>query len=179
MPLYNVASKFVLKCVRLYLTAYFCQAGWPVVNRLKEGALRAWTCVSPDKPFSCSGQITKWTYKTSYSKPFRAIIFRPVTDSDTMFKIVGINDIAAGVVNKPVVYSVPEADRITVQEGDVIGWFFEEGVLLHDGGSSTIVRWVSGVDIATGQIVDINGGHGMREYSIEATVIGKRSYCYR
>ncbi|XP_072033322.1 uncharacterized protein [Amphiura filiformis] len=129
--------------------------------------------VSPDKPFLCRGQVTRWTYQGKSSETFRAIVFRPVEGSVTQFQIVGINDIPAGAVDTPVNYVVPENDRITVTKGDVIGWSFGGGVITHNGGGSYNVRWVGGnlhASLVVNQIVDINDGMGVREYSIEATV---------
>ena len=132
-----------------------------------------WIMVAQDIRL-CSGQVTKWTYQGTTSLSFRAIIFRPVIYSDTTFTIVGINDIPAGPASAPVVYSVPEDDRIVVEEGDLIGWSFESGVLtMTPYRGTTKVRWVGGnpsAGLVTGQVVDINSGVQIREYSIRATV---------
>ncbi|XP_072033325.1 uncharacterized protein [Amphiura filiformis] len=129
--------------------------------------------VSPDKPFLCSGQVTKWTYQGESSASFRAIVFRPIEGSVTQFQIVGINDIPAGAVDTPVNYVVPEDERITVTYGDVIGWSFGGGVITYNLGGSYNVRWVGGylhASLVVDQIVNINSGVEVREYSIEATV---------
>jgi hypothetical protein len=129
--------------------------------------------VSPNQQFLCGGQVTKWTYQGKYSRPFRAIVFRPIEDSSTEFRIVGINDVPAGAANTQVVYSVPERERITVNIGDVIGWSFGDGVITYNGGGNFLVRWLGGnlhTSLEVNQQVNINGGAGQREYSIEATV---------
>ncbi len=135
--------------------------------------IAGWTMVAPDNRL-CSGQVTKWTYQGKTSLPFRAIIFRPVKDSDTSFTIVGINEIPKDAADTNVVYKVPEDDRITVQEGDVIGWSFEGGVITWNPGGATKVRWVGGYLnarlVVTDREVDINTGVEAREYSILATV---------
>ena len=152
-------------------TTDLCEAGWPIVNRYGPDNYGL-TMVTSDKSL-CSGQVTTWTYQGKVSLPFRAVIFRPLTDSDTQFKVVGINHIPAGAANTPVIYSVPEADRITVQDGDVIGWTSGNAVITWNFGETTIVRWVGGnlhVGLAADQIIDINAGYQAREYSIRATV---------
>ncbi|XP_072033285.1 uncharacterized protein [Amphiura filiformis] len=155
-----------------YYGADVCSTGWPVINR--DGPDSAgWTFVAQDNPFLCSGQVTSWTYQGKFSGSFRAIVFRPVEGSLTQFQIVGINDIPAGAVNTPVNYVIPENERITVKYGDVIGWSFGSGVITYNGGGSYNLRWVGGylhASLVVDQIVNINGGAGAREYSIEATV---------
>ncbi len=148
-----------------------CEAGWPVVSRHGPD-VDGYTMVALDKRL-CSGQVTKWTYQGKHSSPFRAIIFRPVPDSVTIFKIVGINDIPAGNVNTPVVYRVPKADRITVKEGDMIGWSFGTGVLTYNRGGGSTIRYVGGnqhADLVANNTIDIDLGPKSREYSIKATV---------
>ncbi|XP_072048084.1 uncharacterized protein [Amphiura filiformis] len=149
-----------------------CATGWPIVNRRGPDS-NGWTMASPDQKFTCSGQVTAWKYQGKFSRPFRAIVFRPTGGAVTEFEIVGINDIPAGAVNTPVNYVVPESDRITVAIGDVIGWSFGGGVITYNGGGSYKVRWVGGnlhAGLAATQNVNINGGVQQREYSIEATV---------
>ena len=153
-----------------------CNAGWPVVGRTEGPDSSGFTMVAPTKRL-CSGQLTMWTYQGTSSTPFRAIIFRRVGGSQTQFKIVGINDIPAGAANVPIVYSVPEADRITVKEGDVIGWSFQDGFLTYDQeelySHVSEIRWIGGnlyTDLMTGQILKMPGYPFYREYSIKATV---------
>ncbi|XP_072032975.1 uncharacterized protein [Amphiura filiformis] len=155
-----------------YYEADVCRTGWPIENRAGPDG-NGYTMVSPDKPFLCSGQVTRWTYQGKASRSFRAIVFRPVMGSVTQFQIVGINDIPAGAVNTPVNYIVPENERITVTYGDVIGWSFGGGVITYNGGGSYNVRWVGGnlhASLVVDQILNINDGAQLREYSIEATV---------
>ena len=152
-------------------TVAVCEAGWPIISRGGPDSA-GWTMVSPDIPH-CSGQVTEWTYQGRRSRAFRAIIFRPVPDTDTQFQIVGINDIPEGPSNTPIVYRVPVADRITVQEGDVIGWSHGDGVLTYNTRGTYNVRWLGGNlhdGLETDQILDINTGVQEREYSIAATV---------
>ena len=129
--------------------------------------------VSPDQQFLCNGQVTEWRYQGKTSYAFRAIVWRPVDDSDTQFRIVGINDIPVGAANTPVIYTVPESERITVRAGDVIGWSFGESVLTFNGGGHYRVRWVGGNlhgSLQVNEVRDINSGVEEREYSIAATV---------
>ncbi len=152
-----------------------CNAGWPVANRIEGPDNSGLTMVATTKRL-CSGQLTTWTYQGKISAPFRAIIFRPAEGSKTQFKIVGINDIPAGAVNVSVVYSVPKADRITVHEGDVIGWSFGDGFLTFDTEERhsmvSAINWIGGnlyAGLITGMIVKMNN-KWYREYSIKATV---------
>ena len=129
--------------------------------------------VSPERPFLCNDQVTVWQYQGKNSNAFRAVIWRPIDDSATQFRIVGINDIPAGPVNTPVTYTVPENQRITVNAGDVIGWSFGDSVLAYNPGGSYRVRWLGGNlhgSLQANQVRDINSGVGAREYSIAATV---------
>ena len=129
--------------------------------------------VSPDQSFRCNGQVTEWQYQAKTSNGFRAIVWRPVDESATKFRIVGINDIPAGAVNTPVTYSVPLNQSIRVQFGDVIGWSFGAGVLTYNVGGGYRVRWVGGNlhgSLAVNQERVIGGGVQEREYSIAAVV---------
>ena len=129
--------------------------------------------VSPDQKFSCSGQVKEWRYQGKKSHGFRAIVWRPVDRSATKFRIVGINNIPAGPINKVVSYTVPKNERITVKAGDVIGWSFGASVLTYNGGGSFRVRWVGGNlhgSLKANQERDIRGGVQKREYSIVAEV---------
>ena len=133
--------------------------------------------VSPAKTFSCEGQVIEWQYYGKASRPFKAIVWRPVEGSDIQFQIVGINVIPAGATNTPVTYTVPDNELIIVKAGDMIGWS-HEGVVPYNGGGGTRVRWLKGhlyASLDVGQVHDINYGTGDREYSIAATVrtVGK------
>ena len=153
-----------------------CNAGWPVVGRIEGPDNSGFTMVAPTKRL-CSGQLTMWTYQGKFASSFRAIVFRPVEGSQTKFKIVGMNDIPAAAANIPVVYSVPKADRIIVQEGEVIGWSFRDGFLTfdHEEKRSFVseVRGVGGnlyANLTSGQILEMDRNRLFREYSIKATV---------
>ncbi len=128
--------------------------------------------VASDKRL-CSGRVTKWTYQGAYSRPFQAIVFRRYLCSDNTFKVVGINEIPAGAANTPVEYTVPEADRITVQNGDVIGWSFGEGLIEYNYGGTANVQFIHNTNLhaslVTGLTVDFKRVQ-KREYSIHATV---------
>ncbi|XP_071955155.1 uncharacterized protein [Antedon mediterranea] len=152
--------------------AGYCSAGWQIKHRGGPDS-NGWTMVSPDQKFSCSGQVTSWSYQGKKSAPFRAIVFRKIDGSNTQFKVVGINDIPAGAVNAEVTYIVPESERIAVELGDVIGWSFDQGVLTFNGGGDSLVRWAGGnlhAKLVNDQVLDIKNGVGKREYSIEAQV---------
>ncbi len=134
------------------------------------------TMVAPEKRIRCNGKVTIWTYDGKYSRPFRAIIFRPVEGSQTQFKIIGINDIPAGTANGLVYYSVPEANQISVKYGDVIGWSSGDSVITFNTDQRRVspVWWLSGNlhdDLVTDQILDFNSGNERRAYSIEAYAI--------
>ena len=129
--------------------------------------------VAIDKTFACAGKITAWRYQAKFSNPFRAIVWRPIPRTSTQFKIIGINDIPAGRVNTPVSFTVPRAEQITVQRGDVIGWSFRAPSLTFDEGGSTRVLYLRGhisSYLKENQIRYINQGFYQREYSIEAVV---------
>ena len=129
--------------------------------------------ISPDQKFFCGGQVTEWRYQGKHADGFRAIVWRPVDDSGTQFRIVGINDIPAGPINSPVTYIVPRSQRITVNAGDMIGWSFGAEVLAFDYGGTHSVRWLGGNlhgNLHANQELNINGGVGEREYSIAAFV---------
>ena len=139
--------------------------------------------VSPDQQFYCHGQVTQWRYIGHTSKPFRAIVWRPVYDATTttVFEIVGINDIPAGAINKPVTYNVPQSKHITVKPGDMIGWSYKASVLRYDLGGTHRVRWIGG-NKYTG--LEVNQPHNIsknveeRAYSIQAIVANSGNYIY-
>ena len=149
-----------------------CYSGWQLKNRGGPDS-SGWTMVSPDKKFKCSGAITMWRWRAKRnSNPFRAIVWRPVGGSDTKFKIVGINNIPAQK-GKVGTYLVPKFEQIKAQVGDVIGWSFGRSTLTYNGGGRARVRWVGGslhTGLEVGQEVNIRGGVGKREYSIEAAI---------
>ena len=149
-----------------------CKAGWPVIYRpLVDSA--GWTMASPDQQLLCNGQVTAWTFQCKNYNPFRAIVWRPINGSATKFRIVGINDIPASPVYTPVVYTVPDNQRITVSSGDVIGWSFGDSVLAYNSGGAYRVRWLGGNlhgSLQVNQVRDINTGVEYRQYSIAAMV---------
>ena len=170
---------FFLKVFHLLLNVNIldriCTAGWPITNR-EDYDSAGWTMVSPDQQFLCNGQVIEWRYQGKTSNAFQAIVWRSVDDSDTQFRIVGINEIPAvpaGAVNTPVIYSVPESERITVKAGDVIGWSFGESVLTYNVGGHYRVGWLVRNllgSIQVNQVYDINSAVEERDYSIAATV---------
>ena len=74
-----------------------CTVGWPIINR-KGSDVNAKTVVVIGQPIKCDGFISKWQYQVKTSKPFRAIIWRPVPKYNNRFKVVGMNNIPAGIV---------------------------------------------------------------------------------
>ncbi len=151
-----------------------CEVGWPVENR---GDIdnRGFTMVAPDKRL-CRGQVTKWIYQRNTSSTILAIVFRPTLGSNTTFQIIGINSIYGTYVvpkGTPTTYEVPFYERIRVQEGDVIGWSSDYGVIPYDVGGASNIRWIDQRNrLEVGQIVDIGAGVQKREYSIKAVVEG-------
>ena len=82
-----------------------------------------WTFVSPAKNITCNGEVIEWRYLLNVLRPFQAVIWRPIEAFPSKFKVVGINDIPKGtVINEEIIYSVPKKERISVKEGDMIGW---------------------------------------------------------
>ncbi len=150
-----------------------CEVGWPIENR-GEIDVQGVTLVAPDKRL-CRGQVTKWIYQRNIPQMFQAIVFRPTLNgSDTEFKIIGINKIYGTDVQTgtPVTYEVQLHERITVQEGDVIGWSSDDGVIPFNNGGTNI-RWIRKRDrIVTGETVNIRARVQEREYSIKAVVEG-------
>ncbi len=157
------------------ITAFTCKTGWLVAENRPDLDSNGLTMVAPEKRIRCNGKVTMWTYQGKYSRPFRAIIFRPVEGSQTQFKIVGINDIPAGAASNGLVYySVPESYQISVNYGDVIGWSSGDSVItFRTSHRVSLIRWLGGylhADLVPDQILDFNSEF-LREYSIEAYVI--------
>lgn len=158
-------------CASLFSIDIACSTGWPRQNRGRNDG-PGWTMVSPVKKFSCDGQVIEWQYYSKASSPFKAIVWRPIEDSDTQFQIVGVNIIPAGALNTEVTYTVPDNELITVKSGDLIGWS-HEGVVPFNTGGGTRVRFVGGhlyANLVVGLVQTINQGVEDREYSIAATV---------
>ena len=93
--------------------------GWNSAPR-KKFDTAGWTVIFSGKPIPCDGEISQWMYWATVSKPLRAVVWRP-TNAVTVYTVVGINDIPAGVINEAAVYIVPKDQRIEVRQGDVIG----------------------------------------------------------
>ncbi len=104
----------------------------------------------------------------------------------TKYSVVGINTIDFSYpANQEVVYTVPDNEHITVRAGDIIGWaFLSESVALQftntNEGTQVFRKRdpdISGLllqdSLAEGDIVDINFGGILRDYSIKATVLGE------
>ncbi len=160
-----------------------CEVGWPVENREKVDN-RGFTMVAPDKRL-CRGHVTKWIYQRNISQvlasksDFQAIVFRPILGSGTEFKIIGITSISGRYVQTgtPVIYKVPLYQRIEVEEGDVIGWSTDNGIIPYNVGGPSNIRLIdlrNGLEI--GQKVDIKARVQKREYSIKAVVEGMIYY---
>ncbi|XP_072046221.1 hyalin-like [Amphiura filiformis] len=151
-----------------------CDQGWPILpyNRGNNDG-HGYTIVS-SKEFSCYGYVTQWSWYAKYSsRPFRAVVWRPVSGYSSRFKIVGINDIPSKSQGSET-FTVPESQRITVEPGDVIGWSFQYHTIRYDTGGSDLVHWRSGnlySSLQVNQIQDFNEGIGFRQYSIRATVL--------
>ena len=152
-----------------------CRTGWPI--QLRGGPdNNGWTVVAPDKQFSCNGNVIEWHYLGKSANGFKAIVWRPINDSDTYFKIVGINVIPEGPIDIPVTYVVPENEQIMVMPGDMIGWSFGPGVLSYNGGGGYRIRKTKGnlySSLSVSEVYDLSEYSAHREYSIAATVITK------
>ena len=162
------------------------QVGWEIVVPARDnpGEMDGdnSVIVAPNKRIDGigSGKVTAWVYKGEFEGPFRAIIFRPDENSDTRFEVVGFNDIPSnevGVIN----YEVPEADRIEVQDGDVIGWSHQQAVFQYDnGGPDNILYRNSALQVGEQNVTFDNSD--FRQYSIEAVVkannFGGRAYYF-
>ena len=155
-----------------------CNAGWPIQNRefLDSGD---WTVVAPDHQFSCYGQVTQWHYLGKTTNGFKAIVWRPSSGSNTLYEVVGINDIPAGPVDIPAIYPVPERERIAVMPGDMIGFSFGPGVISFDVGGDYKINKTSGnlhATLQAGQVHDLSQYSFHREYSIAASVLKNGKY---
>ena len=152
-----------------------CRTGWPIQVRSRPDN-PDWTAVSPNKQFSCYGNVIEWRYLGKSANGFKAIVWRPINDSDTLFKIIGINDIPAGPIGIPVTYVVPENEQISVMPGDMIGWSFGPGVISYNGGGDYRIRKTKGnlyLSLSVSELYDLSEYSAYREYSIAATVITK------
>ena len=120
MSILRASIQYITLLKHLFLSIEQCSAGWEVRNRdhVDNGGR---TMVSPNNPFNCTGTITEWQYRSKHNHPFKAIVWRPLNSTYNKFKIVGINEIPAGVKDENVVHVVPECERIEVRSGDVIG----------------------------------------------------------
>ena len=103
------------------LTASKLEVGWPVIDRPYPGNSENQMWITPvECPYD--GVVTHWRYWRSRSVPIRFMVFRNVDtpSSDTLYDIIGINDIPEGDTNQALTYQVPDDERISVLAGDVI-----------------------------------------------------------
>ena len=147
--------------------------------------------VSPDQEFTCDGEISEWRYWPKTTNPFKAVVWRPTRGNqkgrrdrkrrqvggparELEFDIVGINDIPeAEDTDMAVTYTVPEDERITVQEGDVMGWSFDAASIAWNTGGNDTVFWLPDIheDLAVDQTHEFEiSKSDPREYSIQAVV---------
>ena len=149
--------------------------GWAVRSRAGPDTDN-WIMVVPGKPFLCDGVVTEWHYWGSSSEAFRVIVWRRVFGKINEYEIIGINEIPAGPLGEKVVYSVPVLERIHVLKGDVIGFAFENSLLVGDinPADGVMVRWYKGnqgtpLGITEGDKISFSTG-GIRGYSLKAVV---------
>ncbi|XP_072017507.1 hyalin-like [Amphiura filiformis] len=150
----------------------YCSTGWDIIGypNINSGNL---VMIAVHKDIPCNGFVTEWRFYTKESRPLKVIMWRH--ESGDSFQVVGINtiDINPDQINKPIIYVVPESERIEVQAGDMIGWASDHGVLAYDYQSDTLIQWSSSLDTSSLTVNDhyeINGGSGTFDYAIRATV---------
>ena len=124
--------------------------------------------------FPSNGVVTHWRHLSSYSRPFKAIVFRE-TERHLTFEIVGMNDVPGGTPNHQNEYEVPIENRIKVKEGDYMGWAYAGGGAFWSGDTEDledIVRYSNAfpiADLRKGQAV-YTGQYIRRRYSVQGVL---------
>ena len=120
---------------------------------------------------------------TGFSVPFRAMVLRNVatTGTDTLYDIIGINDIPAGEIDQILTYQVPDNERISVLAGDVLGFAWNspgvrhtrEGEANDDGALRLHYKQLSPDGFSVNDRFDVGTFKPyVRAYSIKAIVSG-------
>ena len=76
--------------------------------------------------FTRSGSIRAWKLYSTSKADIKMMVVRPVTGSDTKVTIVGENVLTLPAA-KTDVHTIAPFDRINVQAGDIIAWFYLSG----------------------------------------------------
>ena len=110
------------------------------------------------------GSITRWRFWPSTSNSFEAFAWRPTINNT--YSIFGGNQIASSpYLDTEVTYTVPTDQRLQVDVGDNIGFYFDSPVIRYDYLNGEAMFWVfpPGADPMA----------GTRSYSIQAVVSGE------
>ena len=83
-----------------------------------------WIERSSSMTFNKRGFIKAWKLYSNLAANVTLIVVRPVEDSDTKLTVVGMNPLKAPN-GKTAVIPVAAADRISVEAGDVIAWYYD------------------------------------------------------
>ena len=74
-----------------------------------------------------SGSIKAWKLYAETETSVAMAVMRPVEGSDTSFTLVGWN-LVHTVPKRVTIVDVLDFERINVQAGDVIGWYYPLGI---------------------------------------------------
>ena len=81
---------------------------------------------SSSMTFDRPGTIKTWMLYSASAANITMVVLRPLEGSDTKFKIVGMNTMKTPNGTADMI-PVATADRISVEAGDIIAWYYMPG----------------------------------------------------
>lgn len=161
---------FVMLSFLICNQAFASFIGNDVVNRNSLDGASNINFVDTTLIFDENAIITSWDiFAGRENSEFALQVFRS-TGTTNEFILVGQNYFSAAGSLGLIRFDIPLAEQISVQAGDVIGWWFGNGrgVIDYNGGSDRVSwKYENGTFVNVGDTVLLSSG-GNREYSIQA-----------
>ena len=124
-----------------------------------------------NKPIPINGSITRWKFWPARTESLKGLVWRLV--GNNIFAVIGINEIPASFhLNTKVTYTVPIDQRIDVEVGDYIGFYFNNAAIRFSNVNNDHVSWSRLDEMDIGSTIDTES-IGQRSYSIQAVVTGE------
>ncbi|XP_060589496.1 uncharacterized protein LOC132744735 [Ruditapes philippinarum] len=128
--------------------------------------------------FDCCGTVKRWDFSIGDNGKIELQIWRPVDKKGKIFKLIGFNEYTVTNKNRKsgfVTFDVPDKERLSTEEDDVIGWYAPgDSLIEYTDGTSYDGIWKVAHDdnLKVGDSVDFSGGldQGSRTYGIQATL---------
>ncbi|XP_071956085.1 uncharacterized protein [Antedon mediterranea] len=126
--------------------------------------------INLDNPINCSGYIKAWKWIPSVSVNFTGLVWRP-TDTVKEYELIGRTMLpAVDELNKTYTHSLSRSVWIPVEAGDVIGFYFDQALLIYEDDENLQIEYASNIvkeDLRIGSFHTVSTEFG-RRYPIMA-----------